>query len=95
MRDTSVIDHYLAPLRPFLAPQSVTEVVVNRPGEVGVEHPDGWRWHEVPELTETWLRTLAVAAAAYTGQDGWAKAASSLELVMVELDFASTGASRR
>ncbi len=69
MRDTSVIDHYLAPLRPFLAPQSVTEVVVNRPGEVGVEHPDGWRWHEVPELTESWLRTLAVAAAAYTGQD--------------------------
>ena len=48
---------------------SVTEVVVNRPQEVGVEHPDGWRWHEVPELTESWLRTLAVAAAACTGQD--------------------------
>jgi hypothetical protein len=69
MRDTSVIDHYLAPLRPFLAPAPVTEVVVNRPQEVGVEHPDGWRWHEVPELTESWLRTLAVAAAACTGQD--------------------------
>ena len=33
MRDTSVIDHYLAPLQPFLAPASVTEVVVNRPNE--------------------------------------------------------------
>ena len=69
MRDTSVIEHYLAPLRPFLDPPMVTEVVVNRPGEVGVEGPEGWRWHETPELTEGWLRTLAVAAAAYTGQD--------------------------
>lgn len=69
MRDTSVIEHYLAPLRPFLDPPTVTEVVVNRPGEVGVEGPEGWRWHETPELTEGWLRTLAVAAAAYSGQD--------------------------
>src|SRR5690606_25184723 len=69
MRDTSVIDHYLAPLRPYLEPATVTEVVVNRPTEVGVEGPDGWRWHTAPELTENWLRTLAVAAAAYTGQD--------------------------
>ena len=69
MRDTSVIDHYLEPLRRFLEPPTVTEVVINRPGEVGVEAADGWRWHDVPELTESWLRTLAVAAAAYTGQD--------------------------
>ncbi|HAF81638.1 MAG TPA: P-type DNA transfer ATPase VirB11 [Brevundimonas sp.] len=69
MRDTSVIDHYLAPLRPYLEPATVTEVVINRPTEVGVEGPEGWRWHTAPELTESWLRTLAVAAAAYTGQD--------------------------
>lgn len=69
MRDTAVIDHYLAPLRPFLALEGVTEVVVNRPGEVGVESADGWRWRDAPELTERWLRTLAVAAAAFTGQD--------------------------
>lgn len=69
MDDTSVLDHYLAPLRPFLEPDDVTEVVVNRPGEVGVEHADGWRWHAAPDLTEPWLRTLAVAAAAYTKQD--------------------------
>ena len=69
MDDTSVLDHYLAPLRPFLEPDDVTEVVINRPGEVGVEQAGGWRWHETPELTEPWLRTLAVAAAAYTKQD--------------------------
>ncbi|OHC97530.1 MAG: P-type DNA transfer ATPase VirB11 [Sphingomonadales bacterium RIFCSPHIGHO2_01_FULL_65_20] len=69
MDDTSVLDHYLAPLRPFLEPADVTEVVINRPGEVGVEADGAWRWTEAPELTEAWLRTLAVAAAAYTRQD--------------------------
>lgn len=69
MSDTSVLDVYMAPLRPFLEPDGVTEVVVNRPAEVGVETDGRWRWHEAPELTEPWLRTLAVAGAAYTRQD--------------------------
>ena len=69
MEDTAVLDHYLAPLRPFLEPDAVTEVVVNRPGEVGVEAAGQWGWQEVPELSEAWLRTLAIAAAAFTRQD--------------------------
>lgn len=69
MGDTAVLDHYLAPLRPLLAPTDVTELVVNRPGEVGVERAGRWVWHEIPALSEPWLRTLAVAAAAYTRQD--------------------------
>ncbi len=69
MADTAVLDHYLAPLRPFLALEAVTEVVVNRPREVGVERAGRWNWHEVPDLTEVWLHTLAVAAAAFTRQD--------------------------
>jgi type IV secretion system protein VirB11 len=69
MNDTSVLDHYMAPLQTFLGPEGVTEVVVNRPGEVGVETDGVWRWHAAPELTEPWLRTLAVAGAAFTRQD--------------------------
>jgi type IV secretion system protein VirB11 len=69
MDDTAVLDHYLAPLRGLLAPDDVTELVINRPGEVGVEQNGQWRWHEEPLLTEAWLRTLAVAAAAFTKQD--------------------------
>ncbi len=69
MEDTAVLDHYLAPLRPFLEPEAVTEVVVNRPGEIGVEAAGRWRWHKAPALTEAWLHTLAVAAAAFTRQD--------------------------
>jgi len=69
MDDTAVLDHYLAPIRAFLEPDDVTEVVINRPGEVGVEHAGRWVWHEAPQLSEAWLRTLATAAAAFTKQD--------------------------
>ncbi|MET3835206.1 type IV secretion system protein VirB11 [Brevundimonas sp. UYEF29] len=69
MGDTAVLDHYLTPLRPLLEPDDVTELVVNRPGEVGVERSGRWVWRDVPQLSEPWLRTLAVAAAAYTRQD--------------------------
>lgn len=67
--DSSVLVHYLQPLQRLLEPADVTELVINRPGEVGVEAPGGWRWHEVPELTAAWLATLANAAAAFTRQD--------------------------
>ena len=68
-RDASVLDHYLAPLASHLAPGDVTELVVNRPGEIGVEGDGGWRWTEAPDLDAAWLATLARAAAAYTAQD--------------------------
>ena len=31
------LDAYLAPFRPFLARESVTEILVNRPGELWIE----------------------------------------------------------
>lgn len=67
--DTTILDHYLAPLRDWLEPDDVTELVVNRPGEVGVERGGGWSWRAAPQLDEAWLRPLAVAAAAVTAQD--------------------------
>ncbi|SEJ81004.1 type IV secretion system protein VirB11 [Sphingobium sp. AP50] len=69
MTDTTILRHYLAPLLPLLEPSVVTELVINRPGEVGIEDNDGWHWHEVPDLDSDWLSTLAVAAASYTRQD--------------------------
>jgi len=67
--DGAILDHYLAPIRPHLAADGVTEVVVNRPGEFAVEDADGWRWVEAPDLTEEALTRIAVAAAAATRQD--------------------------
>lgn len=68
-QDASVLHHYLAPLQRALEPADVTELVVNRPAELGIERTGGWFWCEAPELTEAWLATLARAAAAYTAQD--------------------------
>ena len=68
-QDASILHHYLAPLQQALEPAGVTELVVNRPGELGLERSGGWTWREAPELTEAWLATLARAAAAYTAQD--------------------------
>lgn len=62
------LEHHLAPLRALLEPGGVTELVVNRPGEVGIEGVGGWTWHDVPELTLDWLDTLGNAIANYTKQ---------------------------
>ncbi|WP_372784801.1 P-type DNA transfer ATPase VirB11 [Phenylobacterium sp.] len=68
-RDATVLQHYLAPLQRCLEPDDVTELVINRPGELALERARGWEWREEPDLTESWLGTLAKAAAAYTAQD--------------------------
>lgn len=68
-RDATVLQHYLAPLQRCLEPDDVTELVINRPGELALERAGVWEWREEPELTESWLATLAKAAAAYTAQD--------------------------
>lgn len=68
-QDASILLHYLAPLQACLEADDVTELVVNRPGELAIERAEGWEWREAPELTEAWLATLAKAAAAFTSQD--------------------------
>src|ERR1700761_6203799 len=67
--NTAVLEYCLAPLRAHLAPADVTELVINRPGEFGIETESGWTWVDDPELTEDRLRPLAIAAAAVTTQD--------------------------
>lgn len=51
-RHSVYLDAYLAPFRPFLARESVTEILVNRPGEVWIE--DG----EQPEMTRIALPAI-------------------------------------
>lgn len=68
-RNTAVLDSNIAVLRPYLDDAGVTEVVINRPGELAVESQEGWVWHDEPALTGEALQTIATAAAAYTNQD--------------------------
>ncbi len=67
--DTTVLQHYLAPLRRHLEADDVTELVVNRPGQFAIERRGQWQWFDAPDLTDAVLRPLAVAAAAATHQD--------------------------
>lgn len=61
---------YLAPLSPWLSRPDVTDVLINRPGEVWVETITGQMSREpAGELTETALQRLArqIAAASHQG----------------------------
>lgn len=64
-----VLERYLMPFAPFLSQADLTEIVVNRPGEVFTEGPGGWHRHELHDLSHTHLMHLATAAAGYTRQD--------------------------
>jgi type IV secretion system protein VirB11 len=64
-----VLTRYLEPLNRYLADESLTEIVINRPGEVFVEGPEGWTRHTEAALTYDYLSHLATAAAGHTRQD--------------------------
>ena len=64
-----VLERYLEPLHPFFRDDALTEVAVNRPGEVFTEGLGGWRCYEVSALTYAHLASMATAAAAFTRQD--------------------------
>ncbi|HYH37640.1 MAG TPA: P-type DNA transfer ATPase VirB11 [Azospirillum sp.] len=59
----------LEPVAAFLADPAVTDAVVNRPGELGLERNAVWSWHAVPALTPDRLDAVATLCAALTQQD--------------------------
>lgn len=69
MSEPTYLGVYLAPLAGFLEQDDVTDIYINRPGEVWVERlgrlPER---HEAPELTEALLWRLAKQVASLTHQ---------------------------
>ena len=55
------LDAYLAPLRPWLERETVTEILVNRPGEVWIEDAErgGMQCVAVPAMDNQLLQRLA------------------------------------
>src|SRR3546814_17515569 len=68
MSNTAVLENALLPLRPLLAREDVTELVINKAGEAAIETRGGWSWVTLPALKETSLRALARAEAAFAHQ---------------------------
>ena len=58
-REPSTLEIHLAPLKQFLQDSAVTEIVINRPGEVLTERQAGWNTHQVPEITFDWCMDVA------------------------------------
>lgn len=72
------LDNFLAPLAPWLARADVTDIYVNRPGEIWIESLGGGiEHHEDPALTEQLLARLARQIAAH-GSQGISRAAPLL-----------------
>ena len=63
------LDAFLAPLAPFLARDDVTDLLINRPGEVWLETSGVTERHDVPDLNDAamWRLARQVAAAADQG----------------------------
>lgn len=69
-RHSVYLDAYLAPFRPFLARESVTEILVNCPGEVWIEDGEqpGMTRVELPAVDDMLLQRLAEQVARVSHQ---------------------------
>lgn len=63
------LNHNIAPFREHLQDNGVTDIVVNKPGELGVEKAGRWSWYDEPWLTYERLWAIAIVAAYETGQN--------------------------
>jgi len=67
-RSTSV-DFHLQPLVKWLQDETITEICINRPGEVWCERLSKWERHEVPELSYHHISSLATAVAKFASNE--------------------------
>ena len=66
--DSSALELTLRSLRPWLARPGVTELCINRPGEVFIESHEGWQREALPFADFEWCRRLAKLIANSTHQ---------------------------
>src|SRR5580692_1884266 len=66
--EISSLELMLRPLKPYLASSDITELCINRPGELFVETRAGWRRESLPFADFDWCRRLAKLIANSTRQ---------------------------
>ena len=64
----SALTHYTRPLLRLLTDPAVTEICLQRPGEVWIERSDGWQRHAAPWATLAWAQHFARLVATRTEQ---------------------------
>lgn len=64
----TALDTYLAPLKPFFEQPKVSEISINRPGEIWVEVGGDMTRYEIPELDYNHLKGLGKLVAQYSEQ---------------------------
>lgn len=67
--EATALHEYLAVLEQYLHAEGVTEVCVNRPGEVWTEGADGWVKHDAPKVDFGYCMQLAKLVANYDQQE--------------------------
>ena len=63
------VNYLLTFAQVWIEDPQITEICVNRPGEVFCERQNAWERHEVPELTFAHLMSLATATAKFASND--------------------------
>lgn len=63
------LERYLAPFRPFLTMDGVTEICINKPQQVFVEQSGKFTCYAQPELEYRFLETLAALVAEFNNKD--------------------------
>lgn len=61
------IQQLIRPLNSLLEQPAVTEITINKPQEVWAKTSTGWTRHQLPELTEAYLTSLATALMVFNG----------------------------
>lgn len=56
------LKHMLKPIQGFLDERGVTDIVCQRPHEIGVERFSKWEWHEIPAFDERRLDAIGIVA---------------------------------
>lgn len=64
----SEIGHQCKPIQQFFDDEKLTEIVINRPGEVRTEGRDGWKTYQIDECNLHWCMDLAKLIANDTKQ---------------------------
>lgn len=65
---TVLLENLLAPLREFLEQPDISEISINRAGELWLEQQGEMIFHQMPQLTLRHLKDLAQLVATYTEQ---------------------------